>query len=259
MNSKKNIYARSGLFAKAILFLSIGVITAMEAFGLGGFKAGSFTLMDVLAKQEFGNALLILWAVALFGYVFWRVYETIVDNEGYGTSIIGLGQRIGFCFGGLVYAFLAVSALQVVFNPDGSSYLTTTDFQKFIHTDFGRICVVGAALGMMGGALNEFYIAFSGIFKKTINIDAIRPKLQRAVMSFGTIGYASRGFTVSIAALLLLDSAYTTRDITSANKEAAFSFMQYAFGDLILGLIAIGFIVYSMYVFVEVRYRKIDM
>ena len=259
MNSKKDIYARSGLFAKALLFLSIGVITALEAFGLGGFKAGSFTVMHVLAEHSYGKAILILWALGLFGYVFWRVYETIVDNEGYGNGIIGIGQRIGFCFGGLVYAFLAFSALQVAINSGGSSWLANSDFQKLIHSKAGKFAVIGVAFGMMGATLNEFYIAFSRIFKKTINIEKVAPKYQKLYVSFGTIGYASRGITVGVAAFLLLDSAYTTRDISNADKEAAFSVVEYLFGNFTLGVIAIGFIIYSCYVFVEVRYRKINM
>lgn len=259
LSSKRNIYARSGLFAKAILFLAIGVITAMEAFGLGGFKAGSFTLMQVLAKQEYGKALLILWAVALLGYLFWRVYETFADNEGYGKSIKGIGERIGFCFGGLVYGFLAFKAIQVAFFADGMHMISSSKFQELMHTRFAQIAVVGVGIGMLGAMLNEFYIAISGIFTKTITYDRIPQKFKIWVISFGRIGYFARGFTVGIAALLLMDTAYTDQDITNANKEAAFSFVQYAFGNFILGAIAIGFIIYSFYVFVEVRYRRIDM
>ena len=94
---------------------------------------------------------------------------------------------------------------------------------------------------------------------KTITYDRIPEKFKIWVVGFGRIGYFSRGFTVGIAALLLMDTAYTDQDITNANKEAAFSFMQYAFGNFILGAIAVGFIIYSVYVFVEVRYRRIDM
>ena len=259
MSSKRNIYARSGLFAKALLFLAIGIVTAMEAFGLGGFKAGSFTLMNVLAKHEFGKAILILWAAGLLGYLFWRVYETFADNEGYGKSIAGIGQRIGFCFGGLVYGFLAFKAIQVAFFSDGIDWITNSKFQDLLHTKPAQIAVVGVGLGMLGATLNEFYIAISGIFKKNIEYDKIPANYQKWVVACGRIGYTSRGITVGIAALLLMNTAYTNQDISSANKEAAFSFMQYAFGSFILGMIAIGFIIYSIYVFIEVRYRRIDM
>jgi len=259
LSSKRNIYARSGLFAKALLFLAIGVITAMEAFGLGGFKAGSFTLMQVLAKREFGKALLLLWALGLLGYLFWRVYETFADHEGYGKSIKGIGERIGFCFGGLVYGFLAFKAIQVAFFADGMQGMSTSKFQELMHTRFAQIAVVGVGIGMLGATLNEFYIALSGVFKKTISYDRIPQGFKAWVVAFGRIGYLSRGFTVGIAALLLMDTAYTDQDITNANKEAAFSFVEYAFGSYVLGAIAIGFIIYSFYVFVEVRYRRIDM
>jgi len=259
LSSKRNIYARSGLFAKALLFLAIGIVTAMEAFGLGGFKAGSFTLMNVLAKQEYGKAILILWAAGLLGYLFWRVYETFADNGGYGKSIIGIGQRIGFCFGGLVYGFLAFKAIQVAFFSDGMEGMTNSKFQDLMHTRAAQIAVVGVGLGMIGAMINQFYIAIVGVFKNTIEYDKIPAKYQKLVVFCGRIGYISRGITVGIAALLLIDTAYSNQDISSADKEAAFSFMQYAFGSFILGLIAIGFIIYSFYVFIEVYYRRIDM
>ncbi|MEC8883827.1 MAG: DUF1206 domain-containing protein [Bacteroidota bacterium] len=259
MKSKKNIYARLGLLTKALFFLCIGVVTALEAFGLGGFKAGTSTLLNVIVKEEYGRAILILFAAGLFGYVFWRVYESIVDNENYGTSLNGLAQRIAFCFGGLVYAFIALNAIQVALQASGVYWFSSSDFQDFRHSDLGSVVVLGAAIGMLGGTCNEFYIAFSRIFTKTIHYDKIPDSFKKWALAFGIIGYASRGFTLGVAALLLLDAAFTNRDISSANKEAAFTYMQYNFGTFILGIIALGFIVYSFYVLVEVRYRKIFM
>ncbi len=237
--------------------MAIGVLTTMAAFNLGGFKAGSFTLMNFLAENALGRALLIVWAAALSGYVFWRVFESIADRRGYGNDLAGIAERIGFGFGGLVYAFLAVSAMLVALNPQTSSWLKETDVQHLIQSDLGKFTVMAIAVGMLGATLNEFYIAISRKFARTINIESVKPFYRKLILSCGMIGYASRGITLGIASFLLWDSAFTRRDLEDTNKEAAFSVMEYLFGNWTLGFIAIGFIIYSFYVFVEVRYRKL--
>ncbi len=258
MDSKLLFYARTGLFAKAMLFLAIGTFTAMGAFNLGGFKAGSFTLMNFLADDLAGRALLILWAIALSGYVYWRVFESIADRRGFGNNLTGIAERIGFCFGGLVYAFLAVSALLVALNPQTSSWLKETDIQELLQTDLGKFTVTATAVGMLCATINEFYIAISRKFINTIYINTIKPSYRKTVICFGIIGYASRGITLGIASFLLWDSAFTPRDLDDTNKEAAFSVMEYLFGNWTLGIIALGFVIYALYVFVEVRHRKIE-
>ncbi len=251
-------YARTGLLAKAVLYLAIGVITALAAYNIGGFKAGSFTLMNFLAETLHGRILLILWALALSGYVFWRVYESIEDNRGFGKSVGGIAERIGFGFGGLVYGFLLVSALIIACNPNSSSWFSDTDVKGFMQTNLGKIIICGIALGMLGATLNEFYIALTLKFRKTIAIERLNSVNQSVFTLFGVLGYASRGITLGIASFLLWDSAFTTRSVGDTSKEAAFSVMEYLFGNKTLGVIAIGFIIYALYVFVEVRYRKIE-
>ncbi|MCC4211636.1 DUF1206 domain-containing protein [Leeuwenhoekiella parthenopeia] len=258
MNTKFLFFARAGLFAKAVLFLAIGVFTSMAAFNLGGFKAGSFTLMNFLAGNTLGRALLILWAIALSGYVFWRVFESIADRREFGNDLTGIAERIGFGFGGLVYAFLAVSALFVALNPETSSWLKETDMQQLIQSDLGKYTIMAIAVGMLGATLNEFYIAISRKFAKTIRIENLNPLYKNLILICGMTGYASRGITLGIASFLLWDSAFTNRDLEDTNKEAAFSVMEYLFGNWTLGVIALGFIIYACYVFVEVRYRNLQ-
>ena len=238
--------------------MAIGTITAMAAFNIGGFKAGSFTLMNFLAETVWGRLLLLLWALALSGYVFWRVYESIEDNRGYGTSLGGIAERIGFGFGGLVYGFLLVSAVVIACNPNSSSWFNDADIKGFIQTNFGKFVISTIALGMLGATLNEFYIALSLKFRKTIAIENLSRVKQSIYTLFGVLGYTSRGITLGIASFLLWDSAFTTRTVEDTTKEAAFSVLEYLFGNKTLGVIAIGFIIYALYVFVEVRYRKIE-
>ena len=192
----------------------------MAAFNLGGFKTGSFTLMSFLAEKAAGRALLILWAAALSGYVFWRVYESIADKREFGNDLTGIAERIGFGFGGLVYAFLGVSALLVALNPQTSSWLKETDMQQLIQTDLGKYTVMAIAVGMLGATLNEFYIAISRKFSRTIAIERLEPIYRKLILTSGMIGYASRGITLGIASFLLWDSAFTNRDLEDTNKEA---------------------------------------
>ncbi|MDP5045201.1 MAG: DUF1206 domain-containing protein, partial [Leeuwenhoekiella sp.] len=96
MNSKKEKLARFGMVAKGMVYAIIGMLTAMAAFNLGGSKSGQQNALQFLREQPFGKVLLIVLALGLFGYTFYRWYEAL---KGSGDSWIewkGFVKRSGY-------------------------------------------------------------------------------------------------------------------------------------------------------------------
>ncbi|WP_165805986.1 DUF1206 domain-containing protein [Marixanthomonas spongiae] len=120
MGNKKQNFARFGVATKGFVYVLIGGLTAFAAFGLGGQKSGSSNALDFISKQPFGKVLLIITAIGLLGYVFWRWYQAFADPKNNGTEFKALVKRFSYFISGAFYGFLAFSASkQVLGNTSG--------------------------------------------------------------------------------------------------------------------------------------------
>ena len=105
--------ARVGFAAKALLYGIVGVLAFRAAFSSGGATIGSRGALASLVRHPFGGIVLIVIAAGLFGYAAWRLIEAWVDPERRGTSLKGLGVRIGDAGRGVVHAALGVQAVRL--------------------------------------------------------------------------------------------------------------------------------------------------
>ena len=100
--------ARFGFAAKGVVYMIIGVLAVLAAFGDRGEQTTDSrgALQEVLT-QPFGQVLLGVIAVGLFGYAAWRFVQAIFDTENKGSDAKGIFTRIGYAGIGVLYASLA--------------------------------------------------------------------------------------------------------------------------------------------------------
>lgn len=65
-------FARAGFVARALIYGIIGVLAVKLALGAGGKTTNQQGALKTIAHQPFGKLLLILVAVGVAGYAFWR-------------------------------------------------------------------------------------------------------------------------------------------------------------------------------------------
>ena len=94
MSSKKENFARFGMVAKGAVYAIIGTLSAMTAFGLGGEKTGSKGALQYLAEQSFGQVMLGIMGIGLFGYMFWRMYQVFANPGKFDDNIKGIGKEL---------------------------------------------------------------------------------------------------------------------------------------------------------------------
>ncbi len=105
--------ARFGYVAKGFVYAAIGILALLAAFSVGGGETTDTTgALNAIARQPFGQILLILIAVGLVGYVIWRLIEAIQDPENKGTDAKGIFARLGYLLSGLAYIGVAGNAAQ---------------------------------------------------------------------------------------------------------------------------------------------------
>src|SRR5690348_14342349 len=92
--------ARTGLAARGILYILIGWVAVLVAFGqTSGNQANQAGALELLAKQPLGLVLLWLLGVGFAGYALWRLSEAAFGVTGVGN---GAGPRLKSLVRGLV-------------------------------------------------------------------------------------------------------------------------------------------------------------
>ena len=254
MGNKKQNFARFGVATKGWVYFLIGTLTAFAAFGLGGENSGSNNALDFISQQLFGKILLIITAIGLVGYVFWRCYQAITDPNGIGTGFKAIVKRVSYFISGVFYSFLAFSAIKQVLG-SGSNSGDNSLFMQMLNSKSVAI-IIGAAL--LGKSFYEFYQAYSGSFRKEVNEAGLSNKATKIIIPAAKIGFTARGIVVGIMAYLIFRNAFSA-SVEEVDKTQAFDFLQNEFGSMIMGIIAVGLILYGAFMLIKAKYSSLSI
>jgi hypothetical protein len=252
--------ARFGMGAKGVVFIILGVLTAMAAFNEGGQKAGQSDALKFIYNQPFGQVLLALLTVGLIGYVVWRFVQAFRDPENEGDDKKGLAKRIGYGASGVLYGFLAYEAVKMLVNSgsSGGGGGSKTVVGMLLEQPFGQILVGVIAVALFAKGASEIYKAVTEKFMKEINAGQLERKIKDIIRNVGKVGLTARGIVVGIIGYLFLRAAIESNSSQAGGTESAFSFIQSSsYGSILLGIIAIGLACYGVYMIVKARYKAL--
>ncbi|HEA30487.1 MAG TPA: DUF1206 domain-containing protein [Leeuwenhoekiella sp.] len=257
--NNKEYLARFGIFTKAVVYAIIGILTAMAAFNLGGKKSGSTGALNFLAQQSYGKVLLGVTVLGLLAYVFWRFYQTFADHENAGDDSQGIAQRLGYFSSGLIYGFIAYSAVKIMVNAGSGSGGEKDIISTLLQEKYGQLLVGVIGLILAGKAIYQFYRAYSGKFREKLEESGLDDTKQKILLRSGRIGFTARGIVAAIIAYLLIKAAWSSNAQDAGGKTQAFEFMQNQFGTIIMGVVALGLVAYAVFMFLQARYRKMNI
>lgn len=257
--------ARAGYFAKGAVFATVGLLTAMTAFGFaGGRVTGAQGAIGVISGQTFGQLLLGLIAIGLIGFVVWRFVQSIKDPERHGTDAKGLVARAGLMISGFVYAGLALFTLRLVLpgggGGSGSSGDNAQETAGWLMAYPAGIWLVGLAGAIViGVALYQAYRVLSVSYRRQWDLSDMSPTEARWATRLSGVGIAARAVAFALIGWFLIQAALQA-DPSEARGLAGTlqSVTGRDFGPLWLGLIGIGFICYGLYCVVNGRYKRIN-
>ena len=139
--------ARAGLTARGVLYILIGWVAILVAFGqTSGNQANQAGALEMLAKQPLGLVLLWLLGIGFAGYALWRFSEAAFGVTGEGT---GAGPRLKSLVRGLVYAFFAFLTFEIIAGTAGNPSKKQQDLTaRVMHHPGGQVLVgiVGAVI-----------------------------------------------------------------------------------------------------------------
>lgn len=255
--------SRAGYATKGSIYIIVGVLAFQAAFELGGRTTDSKGALQSVFRQPFGRVLLFAIAIGLTGYLVWRLAEAIFDIEHKGTGFKGIVKRLGYALSGLAYGSLALTALQLalgltVSGGDNGSQVWTA---RLLNIPFGRYLVGAIALAAIGLGINAFYVAVTGMFLKKIKTEEMSETAEKWVAVAGATGLIARGIVLCIVGWFFLEAAWQANASKAGNSAKALSIIEgRPFGSWLLGILAVGVIVYGLYaLLVQSRYRQMNL
>ena len=248
--------ARVGLIARGVIYLLIGWVALMIAVGRSNQEADQRGALQTLASKPNGSAMLWALAVGFAAYALWRLSEVIWGVHGEGKKA---GPRVASGFRAVVYAFLAFTAVSVVHGSRSSQGTSQQDATARIMQHSGgrwAVVVVGGVVLIVGLAL-----AIGGLrrsFAKKLNTAQMGRHTRRTVLLLGAIGTTARGLVFALAGGLVVEAARTFNPAKARGlDEALRTLRDRQYGAALLGLAAIGLIIFGIYGLCEARWRRV--
>jgi hypothetical protein len=242
---------RMGYVAKGSVYVLIGVLAFMAAIGVGGQTTGTKGALASIATRPFGEILLWILAIGLAGYVIWKIVEAITDPQNKGHDAKGILIRIGFIFSAIVYAGLAMRAVQLASNAGssgggGSSKQTIT--AEILSQPFGQWMIGLAGAAVIGFGIYEIYKGYSEKFTDSFHTGKMDKREYKLGKNAGKWGLMARGVVFCITGYFLIQTAITAQPDKAKGLDAALSkIAQQPFGQWMLGLVAFGLAMYGVF------------
>jgi hypothetical protein len=240
--------ARLGYAVNGLVHLLIAWLALQVAWGGSGDSADQSGAMQTLAGNDIGKVLLWIAVVGFLGLGLWQVTEVIV---GRGTT----SDRVKAAVKAVVYLFLAFSFFTYARGgSSSSSSQQSVDFTaSLMGQPFGRILVGAVGVAVLGVGI---YHIFKGARKKFLQ--DLREHPGRWVVRAGQFGYIARGVAFGLVGVLFVLAAARTQPAEATGLDGALRTLRDApYGQLLLTIVALGFISFAVYLFARAKYARV--
>ena len=251
------VLARVGLVARGLVYGVVGILALKLALGDAGGKTTSQQgALKEIARQPFGEILLIATAVGLAAYAIWRLVRAAV---GHGREVEdGVVERIGSLVSAIAYGSLCIAAIQIISEAGAGSASADQPTGGVLDWPGGTWIVGIAGLIVIGEALHQGYKGVAKKFLEKSKTEQMSPKVERAFTGFGVFGYLARMVVFGLIGYFLVKAAIEYNPKKAVSLDGALGTVAHApLGPLALGLVAAGLIGFGLYSLADARYRRV--
>jgi uncharacterized protein DUF1206 len=251
--------ARAGYVAKGVVYATIGVLAMQAALGAGGKAVGPGGAMHSIESQPLGRIMLALLASGLIGYALWKMMQGVLDPDDNGSDAHGILRRIGYVGSGAIHGGLAYIAAQTIMGAEDSSEDVMAASLMVYQPPFGQILVALVGLIGIGVGLYQLYAAYQAKFRGELKSDEMNDAEESLVMLAGRIGTAARALAIGGAGVFVVVAAYQSDPNETHGLGGALQTLQsQPLGSYLLGTVAAGLLIYSTFMLLVARYRRIE-
>jgi len=251
--------ARVGYGAKALLYITIGILAAGAAFGWGGRATDTEGALRLVYRMTFGRVMLVVAAAGLLGYALWRVVEALMDPDGRGNGPKGIALRIGFAVRGLFHGALGIGAFRLAYGDRTDSPDRTRDWTAFLlDMPAGELLVWLAGGSVIGYGLYQLYRSFKAKLGRQLDLSSLSGQTHVWIVGVSRFGIAARGIVFCLIGFFLARAA-SQHDAGQAGGIQQSLATLARVGRWPFAAVALGLMAYGAYELLNARYRRIRM
>ncbi len=254
-------FARMGYVAKGIVYLIIGILALQAAIGSGGKTTDSKGAFVSIASKPFGEVLLWVLAVGLLGYAMWKCIQGIKDPEKKGNGTKEIFLRIGFVGSGIVHVFLAYNAVQIISRAGSSSSGGKQTWSAMLLSKpFGQWIIALIGVGFIVFGIAQVVRAYKKSFMKRLKNHNMHDQEEWWGKRVGQFGLSARGIVFALMGIFFIQTAITANPDKTKGLDGALSELaQQPYGMILLGVVALGFIAYGLFMFIKAKNRRVTV
>lgn len=254
--------AEFGFYTKGFLFIVIGILALMVAFGQrGGELADPTGALTVIAQFTFGKILLIFFIVGALSHGVWNILRGAADVDNAGKDWQGIIKRCVAGGTGFFYLFLAWTAWSIVTTANVAVHnggVQKTMTAIFLALPLGAVFVFLIGLIVIGAGFSECYRGVSGKFKEDFRLYKLTGFKRRIVGVLGALSFTARAVIYGLMGYFFIVAAvYADANEAVGIDGALLILARTYYGKTILFVAAVGLICHGILSLYEARYRRI--
>jgi hypothetical protein len=253
-----DVLARAGLVARGVVFGVIGILALKLALGSGGKTTNQQGALETIAREPFGVVLLVIVAIGLAGYAFWRLVSAAVGPRDSADD--GVRERVPALASGIVYAALCFTAVKILLGGRATSGASNPKHATagILGWPGGPVLVTIAGLILIGAGLFQGYQAVSRKFCDEARTNEMGPGIRRAYTALGVFGFLARMVVFLLTGYGLIKAALDYNPRSAIGLDGALQKLAHSsYGPVLLGIMAAGLIGFALYCIVDARYRRL--
>lgn len=252
---------RAGFVARGITYGVIGALTLAIALGAGtmGTAPNQQGALELIASDAPGRIALVVIAAGLLAYALWKLTQGVFGRgpEGGGSSKVK--DRIANAAGGVVYIAFFVVAIRVLTGGSGNSSSAPKQAAAGVLGWPGGPVIVGiCGAGLIAISLYQLYDAVRGGFADDSKTERMSRGERRVFMTLGHVGLTARALVFAVVGYFLLRAAIDFDANSAVGVDGALARLHHEpLGPWILGLIAVGLLIFAAFSLLEARHRRL--
>lgn len=259
---------RAGLAARGIVFFIFGYLVARVALGALGHSSTSKPadltgVPEALAAEPGGRPLLVVLAVGMVLYALFSLEDAIRHHDNESPKAKRWGDRALSAWGFVMYAGLSAYSFDVAVS--GGHTSTSKDTRQKTKWSAEVLRWPGGAvwLGMLAAVLLIMAVFLvSRAARRSFRPRLVRQRMSRRAwriaMVLGTLGYLGRAALFGIVGGCIMSAAIEDDPSNGQGVDGSVRILaESTAGVVLLWALAAMLVIYGLYVFVEMRYRRV--
>ncbi|WP_326641213.1 DUF1206 domain-containing protein [Streptosporangium sp. NBC_01755] len=247
--------ARIGLACRGVLYGLIGFLALQIAFGggSGGKEADKTGAIQTVAEQPFGMVLLWLMTVGFAALTLWQLSEAVIGRGRTKDRVEAAARTV-------VYGLIVFTLINVVLRGDSGDSMDEQSKDltaKLMDLPGGQVIVGLVGLGLI--ALGAYWIrkGWKKKFLQDLRTGEMPAEARDLTERLGMAGYVARGVVAVVAGVFVIQAAVTYDPGKAKGIDATLrSLAETPAGPWLLGVVAIGLLLFAVYCFFEARRHR---